>query len=283
MSKVGKFLKNNIKLFVGIIIGGILFGGATYVVATEIASSSVTYTGNGQSTVEGAINDLYGKASDLDAYKDGLKGYIYWNDNFSGTSYDTSNPPTGYLNYSNLVTSGTNGVFSRVEYSEGNASKIKGCLYYNDKVYCAYSKTDLIDAGLVDEDGFTAASGKTAISNLMQSVYGVAPTCGSISYRPDQTATAATRYYGFYCSYVGSAGWKEVFLTLPNCTPDPNSSSNDCLYREYNYLSSSSFAGVICTGRKTKSNNNFTMTCSASVGDKKCGSSCSTLTSFYTG
>ena len=62
MSKVGKFLKNNIKLFVGIIIGGILFGGATYVVATEIASSSVTYTGNGQSTVEGAINDLYGKA-----------------------------------------------------------------------------------------------------------------------------------------------------------------------------------------------------------------------------
>ena len=62
-SKLTKFIKNNIKLFVGIIIGGILFGGATYVIATEIASSNITYTGNGQSTVEGAINDLYGKAN----------------------------------------------------------------------------------------------------------------------------------------------------------------------------------------------------------------------------
>ena len=71
MSKVGKFLKNNIKLFVGIIIGGILFGGATYVIATSIASSNITYTSNGQTTVEGALNDLYSKANtwiDPDTY-----------------------------------------------------------------------------------------------------------------------------------------------------------------------------------------------------------------------
>ena len=44
------------------ILGAIIFGGSAYVIATEIASSSVAYTENGQTTVEGALTDLYSKA-----------------------------------------------------------------------------------------------------------------------------------------------------------------------------------------------------------------------------
>ena len=63
MVKLTNLFKQNIKLFIGIIIGGILFGGSAYVIATEIASSSVTYTENGQTTVEGALNTLYTRAN----------------------------------------------------------------------------------------------------------------------------------------------------------------------------------------------------------------------------
>ena len=65
MVKLTNLFKQNIKLFIGIIIGGILFGGSAYVLASVIASSSVTYTGNGQTTVEGALTDLYQKADSI--------------------------------------------------------------------------------------------------------------------------------------------------------------------------------------------------------------------------
>ena len=58
-----KFIKSNIKVVVAFIIGAILFGGSAYVLATTIASSSVAYTENGQTTVEGALNTLYTRAN----------------------------------------------------------------------------------------------------------------------------------------------------------------------------------------------------------------------------
>jgi len=63
MNKIAKFIKSNIKVVVAFIIGAILFGGSAYVLATTIASSSVAYTENGQTTVEGALTDLYQKAA----------------------------------------------------------------------------------------------------------------------------------------------------------------------------------------------------------------------------
>ena len=56
----------------GLIIGIILSGGIVYA-ATTIASSYVTYTGNSQSTVEGALNDLYTKSRYGDAAASDIK------------------------------------------------------------------------------------------------------------------------------------------------------------------------------------------------------------------
>ena len=62
MKRVKNLIKNNIKLLIGIIIGGVLFGGMGAYAAT-VAASSVTYTSNGQSTVNGALDELYTRAS----------------------------------------------------------------------------------------------------------------------------------------------------------------------------------------------------------------------------
>lgn len=61
MKKIGNLLKDNIKLLVGIVIGGIIFGGGVYA-ATVISSSNVGYTDTnsiGATTVQGAIDKLY--------------------------------------------------------------------------------------------------------------------------------------------------------------------------------------------------------------------------------
>ena len=61
MKKVGKFIKSNIKLFIGIIVGPVIAGGSVAVVSA-IAGSSVTYTdtnGIGATTVQEAIDKLY--------------------------------------------------------------------------------------------------------------------------------------------------------------------------------------------------------------------------------
>ena len=60
MKKIGKFIKNNI---VGFILGTIIFGSVGAVVAGTVASSNITYTNNNQSNVQGALDELYTRAS----------------------------------------------------------------------------------------------------------------------------------------------------------------------------------------------------------------------------
>ena len=59
MKRLGKFIKSNTKLFIGFILGAIIFGSVGAVVAGTVASNVITYTSNGQTTVQGALNDLY--------------------------------------------------------------------------------------------------------------------------------------------------------------------------------------------------------------------------------
>lgn len=63
MKKVKKFLIKNIKIVVAFILGIIISGGAVYAATTLYSSDQLSYTYNGQATVEGALDDLYTKAS----------------------------------------------------------------------------------------------------------------------------------------------------------------------------------------------------------------------------
>ena len=50
----------NIKLaIIGFVIGAIVFGGISFVVATGITSGEIAYTQNNQTTIESALDDLY--------------------------------------------------------------------------------------------------------------------------------------------------------------------------------------------------------------------------------
>lgn len=151
MSKVTKFIKNNIKFILGIIVGGILFGGATYVIATEIASSNITYTGNGQTTVQGALNDLYGKANQLNTcnsnlstcnnkltssqdtvslYQKSLIAYSYWRGGTQSSPITEDNiPSTIYAlpNNNNIKDYG----FARTTYYDYYVYSNDVCIYRN--------------------------------------------------------------------------------------------------------------------------------------------------------
>lgn len=59
-----KILKRiDLKNIVAFVVGGIMFGGITVVVAGQILASQVSYTKNGQSTVDGALDELYVRSS----------------------------------------------------------------------------------------------------------------------------------------------------------------------------------------------------------------------------
>ena len=96
-----KLIKSNIFSF---FLGAILFGGIGTVVATTILSSSVSYTNNNQTTVEGALDELYSVINEV-CYNGncGKLSYRYWNDGFSDTIYQTNEmPANNYLTRSLL-------------------------------------------------------------------------------------------------------------------------------------------------------------------------------------
>ena len=57
-----KFIKNNIKLFIGIIIGILLCGGTIYA-ANSFNANEIPYTENNQTSVKSALDDLYTRAN----------------------------------------------------------------------------------------------------------------------------------------------------------------------------------------------------------------------------
>ena len=86
--KILKIIKKNM---FGIILGSILFGSIGYVVAASISASNVTYTNNGQSTAEGAVDDLYTRVNTwLNPSNMQSVSYKYWTVGTTGYSANTN-------------------------------------------------------------------------------------------------------------------------------------------------------------------------------------------------
>ena len=116
MKKTIKSIKNNI---VGFIIGTIIFGSIGVVVAGTVASSEITYSNNGQSNVQGALNDLYGKTVKYNGVDIKYK-YEYPNNSSSYTSLSTI---TGAPFFNKIA------VFFRTMYYNGNPKDNGLCAY----------------------------------------------------------------------------------------------------------------------------------------------------------
>lgn len=136
-----KKIKENI---FGFIVGAILFSGIGTVVATSILSSTVSYTNNNQTTVESALDDLYGKVSE--ACYNGICGKLsfrYWNDAFGDTVYQINEmPTTNYIKRSNLeMKFGTSNfadtpIYIRSILVDGNVVGHQVCFWNNSKEFC---------------------------------------------------------------------------------------------------------------------------------------------------
>ena len=152
---------------IAFLLGAILFGGITIVIATNIASSTVDYTtsaNNNVETVEEALDDLYEQVMNYPVVcYNGVCGkisYKYWNNNFPTygdlNPFDSSHMPTG---------SGLNGVFDssqelitavgtayanstigfeftsvpfyiRSVLIDGKVVSHEACIWYNDREFC---------------------------------------------------------------------------------------------------------------------------------------------------
>lgn len=145
MKKLGRFVRNNSKLFIGILIGAVIFGGSATIIAGTVASSAITYTNNGQSNVQGALNNLYNKvdyklqeANNIaDAYKSGYSGYVYWNDYSDSNTYASGNTPSKVLPYLSH-TDGNNQPFIGTNYTNGTPGEHSVCfgIFSTKKWFC---------------------------------------------------------------------------------------------------------------------------------------------------
>ena len=87
-----KIFKRNVKMLAAFVIGGIVCGGITTVVAYAIASSNVSYnntsSGSSATNVQEALDDLYTKKSIIKT-QECKTGYTKQNEN--STSYECRN------------------------------------------------------------------------------------------------------------------------------------------------------------------------------------------------
>lgn len=159
MKKRGKLI--NIKNIMFFILGGVIFGGITVAVAGTIYASQITYTKNGQSTVEGALDYLYTQATKVEQYTCRKPTYLPTNDNTtytqstfvqnlkvgdlikmtpSGTSFTTEGNKTGFtsvtinpqeLQYWRVIRKNANGTVDVVsEYASSTTIAFRGVIGY---------------------------------------------------------------------------------------------------------------------------------------------------------
>lgn len=77
MKKLKKIIKNNTKSLIAFILGLLISGGIAVYAAVVIQSSDVGYTNNGQSTVQGALDDLYIKSKLENRSSNFVEAYTY--------------------------------------------------------------------------------------------------------------------------------------------------------------------------------------------------------------
>ena len=207
-----KIIKRNVIPFV---IGAVVFGSIGVIIADTISSNNVTYTENNQTTVKGAIDDLYSKASRLDSLVDlksinvnGTGGAItikYWNNNFAGSSYTfaSNSIPTGsglrgtYDSRAALASAyssfASTPIYIKTTQINGTTCGHTACLWYNDHEFCI---TPNYWTGTIGTQNATVAENtKNKLKADMETALGTtASSCYS-------SANYAYCYFGlFYCN-----------------------------------------------------------------------------------
>ena len=247
MNKILRIIKNNI---LGFITGVVLCIGIGGVIAATIASTNVSYTTSNNSSVSNvkqAIDDLYSKSTVL-------QGYRYWNDSFSGTSYNGGSAPSTIFNSRAALEGSTNfsryPIYIRSNVITQNISGHSVCIYYNNKEFClsdfSYWESSDVYAFLACNTTLDLTQSK--IYKDIVAKFGVTPTCST-------NASCGATPAGCACSFnYISCSWK-------------NSSNKDVIInvsKTINYISVNDSPNKTCGLRANNSGNDAYCSCNGS-------------------
>jgi hypothetical protein len=230
-----KNVRNNIFCF---FLGAILFGGITTVLATTILSSTVSYTNNNQTTVEGALDKLYTiRKRFADKYSinsngvGGVISFVYWNDNLSNTTYTSTQVPTGsglngtYAARELLATAYSNWenapIYIKTTKVNGTVTGHTSCLWYNNREFCI-APNYWVETGNGDENHISTENGvatKNKLQAAMETALGTqADSCSS------HPGSAGCDFGDFYC-YADPDGCVGCYAAYGTCVVYSDGSS----------------------------------------------------------
>ena len=152
MKKIKKLLSNNLKTITAFIIGGIIFGGTTAVVAAVIAANQVTYTppsGVSANNVQTAIDELYTRASKWLNLNDMGTPQYYAFGQYKGWCSSTDTNCNSYADFPTTSTTPPSGknVYA-AKYADGQYGV---CIKRNGKEHCFRGRNYIAEAKHVQE------------------------------------------------------------------------------------------------------------------------------------
>ena len=153
MKKIKEIIKNNIKLVIGIIIGGIVFGTIGVYAATTLLSQPVYYnntnSGASSTNVQGALDELYTRASKwLNPNDMGTPQYYAFGD-YKGWCSDTDTNCNSYADFPTTSTTPPSGInVYAVKYEDGQYGV---CIQRNGKEHCFRGRNYKAEAKHVQE------------------------------------------------------------------------------------------------------------------------------------
>ena len=136
------------------------------------------------------INKTAHTGSKTDPYRVGNFSYVYWNDNFSGTEYTSTQVPTGsglngtYQTREQLVTAYTSWedvpIYIKTTKVNGTVTGHTACLWYNNREFCIAPNYWTGTIGV--EDATAGANTKAKLKADMENALGITiadSSCGS--------------------------------------------------------------------------------------------------------
>lgn len=153
MKKIREIFKKNVKLVIGIIIGGVVFGTLGVYAATVLAANQVTYdnssSGVSATNVQGALDELYIKASKWLNPNDMGTPQYYAFGQYKGWCSSTDTNCNSYADFPTTATTPPSGknVYA-VKYEDGQYGV---CIQRNGKEHCFRGRNYKAEAKHVQE------------------------------------------------------------------------------------------------------------------------------------
>ena len=208
MKKIKEIIKNNIKIVIAFILGGVVFGTLGVYAATTLLSQSVYYnntnSGATSTNVQGALDELYTRASKwLNPNDMGTPQYYATTGTYKGWCSSTDRNCNSYANFPTTSTTPPSGknVYA-AKYKDGQYGV---CIKRNGKEHCFRARNYKVEAKHVQEV-FSDVGTYDSSTGL-----GCSVDSSSVSCRASDFYCSVSSDGIVYCRDYGATGSCDVF------------------------------------------------------------------------